>query len=450
MRRRAGAGSGAAAAPAAGASARRQRRGRPSSAVRRAWARTARRGRAAAQRASGTTSRRRAPRRRGRRRRRAIGAVRGAARRVRGAPGGREAARRASKRSARPPRVVAAPGPAGGHASSMQSTGQGATHSSQPVHSAGSTVCMRFGGADDRVDRAGLDAQRAADAARLVDAGDAQRPVATAGRDRAEAAAAPVSAASVAITASPPGGQRLIGVAARRPPRRTGRQPSWPQRRHCVCGSAASSRSARRRSALRVHEARNSSAGTAARAPLRLLDSARAIRRAPFPCPLPTFRPASDAGLLARIAVARARAARLAHRAAAAGAGAVRDRLLSAHVELGLSASACCAKWAIGIRIRWLGKDSLFRVAGRAALLRRWGGIPVNRRERTGFIERLARQFAERGRLSARDRARGHPRPDRGWKSGFYRIATRRAACRSRSRSSTTRGARSASAPTSS
>ena len=53
--------------------------------------------------------------------------------------------------------------------SAMQSTGQAGMHSSQPVHSASITVCMQLGRADDAVDRAGLDAQRAADAPGLVD-----------------------------------------------------------------------------------------------------------------------------------------------------------------------------------------------------------------------------------------------------------------------------------------
>ena len=51
----------------------------------------------------------------------------------------------------------------------MQSTGHTGTHSSQPVHSASITVCIRLRRADDAVDRAGLDAQRAADAPGLVD-----------------------------------------------------------------------------------------------------------------------------------------------------------------------------------------------------------------------------------------------------------------------------------------
>ena len=46
----------------------------------------------------------------------------------------------------------------------MQSTGQGARHSSQPVHCGGDDGMHLLGGADDGVDRAGLDAERAADA----------------------------------------------------------------------------------------------------------------------------------------------------------------------------------------------------------------------------------------------------------------------------------------------
>ena len=79
-------------------------------------------------------------------------------------------------------------------------------------------------------------------------------------------------------------------------------------------------------------------------------------------------------------------------------------------------------KWAIGLQIRWVGKDSMF-VPPLSALFRRWGGIPVNRRERTGFIAQMQAAFAadDEFRLTiapegTRDRA-DH------WKSGFWHLA---------------------------
>ncbi len=52
----------------------------------------------------------------------------------------------------------------------MQSTGQAGTHSSQPVHRSDHDGMHELGRADDRVNRAGLDAFGAADAVRLDDA----------------------------------------------------------------------------------------------------------------------------------------------------------------------------------------------------------------------------------------------------------------------------------------
>ena len=49
-----------------------------------------------------------------------------------------------------------------------------------------------------------------------------------------------------------------------------------------------------------------------------------------------------------------------------------------------------------GLTVHFAGKDSLFRIPFLGRLLRRWGGVPVNRRERTGFIEEMKAQFRDR------------------------------------------------------
>jgi 1-acyl-sn-glycerol-3-phosphate acyltransferase len=80
------------------------------------------------------------------------------------------------------------------------------------------------------------------------------------------------------------------------------------------------------------------------------------------------------------------------------------------------------AKWAIGIHFRWVGKDTLFATPLRPLFLR-WGGIPVNRRVSTGFIEQMAVEFErhEDFRLViAPEGTRGHADH---WKSGFYHLA---------------------------
>jgi 1-acyl-sn-glycerol-3-phosphate acyltransferase len=80
------------------------------------------------------------------------------------------------------------------------------------------------------------------------------------------------------------------------------------------------------------------------------------------------------------------------------------------------------ARLAIGLPFRWIGKDTLFRwpVAG---LLRRMGGTPVNRREPTGLIGRLAAEVTGQPWMwlvLAPEGTRSHTDH---WKSGFYHLA---------------------------
>jgi 1-acyl-sn-glycerol-3-phosphate acyltransferase len=77
---------------------------------------------------------------------------------------------------------------------------------------------------------------------------------------------------------------------------------------------------------------------------------------------------------------------------------------------------------ALGLNARWAGKDNLFR--GPAAPLMRWlGGIPVNRRERTGLVERLAAELRQHEHFMLVIAPEGTRSLGPGWKSGFYRIA---------------------------
>jgi len=80
------------------------------------------------------------------------------------------------------------------------------------------------------------------------------------------------------------------------------------------------------------------------------------------------------------------------------------------------------AKWAIGLRIHFVGKDTLFRWPLRPLLVA-WGGIPVNRCEPAGFVAAIEREFARREHFVlalAPEGTRGYREY---WKSGFYRIA---------------------------
>ena len=87
------------------------------------------------------------------------------------------------------------------------------------------------------------------------------------------------------------------------------------------------------------------------------------------------------------------------------------------------TAIGLCVKFMIGLPIRYAGKDTLFKVPLVGPLLLRWGGVPVNRRERTGFIDEMAALFGrnEEFRLAiAPEGTRGRA-PH--WKSGFYHLA---------------------------
>jgi 1-acyl-sn-glycerol-3-phosphate acyltransferase len=77
---------------------------------------------------------------------------------------------------------------------------------------------------------------------------------------------------------------------------------------------------------------------------------------------------------------------------------------------------------AMRVPLSFVGKDSLFRwpVAG---LLRRMGGIPVNRRERTGLIAQLQGEFERRDWMWLAIAPEGTRSHVAHLKSGFYRLA---------------------------
>lgn len=80
------------------------------------------------------------------------------------------------------------------------------------------------------------------------------------------------------------------------------------------------------------------------------------------------------------------------------------------------------ARSVAGIRCHFAAKDTLFR-----GLFGRWlarvGGIPVNRREPTGFVGQLVREFARRDEFHVVFTPEGTRSRTEHWKSGFYRLA---------------------------
>jgi len=80
------------------------------------------------------------------------------------------------------------------------------------------------------------------------------------------------------------------------------------------------------------------------------------------------------------------------------------------------------ARTALAFPVRWAGKDTLFRWPF-GALLRKLGGIPVNRRQTTGLVDRLREQFAGADSLYLAIAPEGTRSRAEYWKSGFYYLA---------------------------
>jgi 1-acyl-sn-glycerol-3-phosphate acyltransferase len=80
------------------------------------------------------------------------------------------------------------------------------------------------------------------------------------------------------------------------------------------------------------------------------------------------------------------------------------------------------AKWATEIFFRFVGKDTLFK-GPLGAMFRRWGGIPVNRRESTGFIGQMKAEFARHDDFRLAIAPEGTRRLTAHWRSGFYHLA---------------------------
>ena len=80
------------------------------------------------------------------------------------------------------------------------------------------------------------------------------------------------------------------------------------------------------------------------------------------------------------------------------------------------------AKIALGLRARFIGKDTLFR-GPLGILMRRLGGIPVDRAHPAGVVDQMAALFADGQPLNLAIAPEGTRSWRPGWKSGFHRIA---------------------------
>lgn len=75
-----------------------------------------------------------------------------------------------------------------------------------------------------------------------------------------------------------------------------------------------------------------------------------------------------------------------------------------------------------GLRLRWVGKESLFRGPGGPAL-RALGGMPVRREGRADFVAQMVAAFAAEEALRLAILPEGTRGRAAHWKSGFYYIA---------------------------
>lgn len=80
------------------------------------------------------------------------------------------------------------------------------------------------------------------------------------------------------------------------------------------------------------------------------------------------------------------------------------------------------AVWALGLRVRFLGKHTLFRPP--LGWLMRWsGGIPVNREAPQGLVPQAVEAITNADAIFLAITPAGTRSSTRPWKSGFYHIA---------------------------
>ncbi len=79
-------------------------------------------------------------------------------------------------------------------------------------------------------------------------------------------------------------------------------------------------------------------------------------------------------------------------------------------------------KWATGLQVHWAGKHTLFRRPF-GTLMRRLGGIPVNRAHSANLVSRLVEEFANRSSFRLIMAPEGTRKQVDRWRSGFYYIA---------------------------
>lgn len=80
--------------------------------------------------------------------------------------------------------------------------------------------------------------------------------------------------------------------------------------------------------------------------------------------------------------------------------------------------------WALGLKFSWVAKQSLF-VGPIGSLLKKMGGIPVDRKVRTSFLKNMVQSFSENPNLILAIAPEGTRGKTDHWKAGFYNIAVK-------------------------
>jgi 1-acyl-sn-glycerol-3-phosphate acyltransferase len=85
------------------------------------------------------------------------------------------------------------------------------------------------------------------------------------------------------------------------------------------------------------------------------------------------------------------------------------------------------AKWGLGLKVHFWGKDSLFRIPVFGAWLRWLGGVPVDRSSANGVVGSMARRMAQ-ARVDGEMfwlalSPEGTRKYQDSWRSGFYQLA---------------------------
>ncbi len=81
------------------------------------------------------------------------------------------------------------------------------------------------------------------------------------------------------------------------------------------------------------------------------------------------------------------------------------------------------AKWAIGIELNFLAKDSLFKIPLLGPWMSYLGGRPVVRSSPQGYVESLVQEMHKSNYFWVVITPEGTRKYTPGWKSGFYRLA---------------------------